>query len=119
MRKVSGYKQVIVVREDLKLSKGKTAAQVAHACLSAVLKSSKEVVNKWEREGQKKVILGVKTLEELEEIEKRCKKAGIPCSLIIDAGRTELEPGTVTALGVGPADEKKIDKVTGNLKLLK
>jgi PTH2 family peptidyl-tRNA hydrolase len=115
------YKQAIVVRQDLKMSKGKTAAQVAHAAVSSYASANdrrREWASAWLGEGQKKVILKVASLEELFEIKKMAEIERIPNSLISDAGLTELEPGTVTCLGVGPAPEGLIDKVTGGLKLL-
>lgn len=114
------YKQAIVIRQDLRMSKGKTAAQVAHAAVSSYI----EVTNKkpewktvWLREGQKKVVVKVKSLEDLLEIKRKVEMAHIPNALISDAGLTELEPGTVTCLGIGPAPNALIDKVTGGLKL--
>ena len=112
------FKQVIVIRKDLKLSKGKMSAQTGHAVLSAVIKADKKIVEQWQHSGQKKVVVGVKNLRELEDIEKRCKKAKIPCALIIDAGLTEVPTGTITALGIGPDKSDKIDRITGKLKLL-
>jgi len=112
------YKQVIVIRKDLKLGKGKIAVQCAHACLSSVVKADRKIVESWEHRGQKKVVVGVKGLKELEDIEKKCKKANIPNALIIDAGLTEIPTGTITALGIGPDKSNKIDRITGKLKLL-
>ncbi len=112
------YKQVILVRKDLKLSKGKMAAQVAHAALNAykkALKSNKEWVKKWESEGEKKVVLGVSNLEELLGL---YHKVELPKALITDAGHTELPPGTVTCAGFGPAPEEELDKYFGHLKLM-
>jgi peptidyl-tRNA hydrolase, PTH2 family len=112
-------KQVIIIRSDIKMSKGKTAAQACHASVSAALKSQKEVLRKWESEGQKKVILKARSLQELLDLNEKCKKNELTHCVISDAGLTELSPGTVTALGIGPDDEKKIDKVSGSLALLK
>jgi len=111
-------KQVILVREDLKLSRGKMAAQVSHASVGAVLKSSKEDVKKWQAQGMKKTVLKVENLKELLRCKEDAEDAGLIVDLITDAGHTHLEPGTVTCLGIGPADEDKIDSVTGNLKLI-
>ncbi len=112
------YKQVIVVRSDLRMSKGKTAAQVAHASVEAVFKAQRSIVSKWRAEGMKKVVLKVSSLGELEELESLCYRLRLPCALVRDAGHTEIEPGTMTCLGIGPAEEDKIDKVTGSLKPL-
>jgi peptidyl-tRNA hydrolase, PTH2 family len=109
-------KQVIVVRSDLKLDKGKLAGQVAHAAVSAAEKS------RWKKDwlaiGQKKSVLKCADLEELLSIYERAKRAGLPAELISDAGRTQIPAGTTTCVGIGPAPEDLIDKFTGNLKLL-
>jgi len=113
------YKQAIVVRSDLKLSRGKLSVQVAHASVSALGMAGKSDAVYWKNEGQKKIVLKVENVEELLELEKRCNKLKIPCSIIRDAGMTELPKGTITCLGIGPGKEEKINKVTGNLPLLK
>ena len=115
------YKQAVVVRQDLKMSKGKTAAQVAHAAVSSfivVVDKRPEWGAMWLKEGQKKVVLKVRSLEDLLEIKKKVDVEHIPNAIISDAGLTELEPGTVTCLGIGPAPNALIDKVTGGLKLV-
>ena len=112
------YKQVILVRNDLKLSKGKLAVQVAHASVEAVLKSDKEALNCWKGEGSKKVVLEVANEKELIKFNQLAKDEGFKTALIKDAGRTEIEPGTVTALAIGPEEESKLDKLTGKLKML-
>lgn len=112
------YKQVIAVRSDLKMSKGKTAAQVAHASLEAYKKAKPDVQKSWQNEGAKKVIVKAKDLTELLQLQRKAGALKIPSSLIRDAGRTELEEGTVTCLGLGPEEEGKINKVTGKLKVL-
>lgn len=111
-------KQVILVRTDLKMSKGKLAAQVAHASLGAWKKADKTLRDRWEREGGKKVVLSVKDEKELRKYLIDAERAGLPKALITDAGHTELEPGTVTCLGIGPGEEDKINKVTGGLSIL-
>jgi PTH2 family peptidyl-tRNA hydrolase len=112
------YKQVILVREDLKLPKGKMAAQVAHAAVESVLRSDKEKVLSWRAEGMPKIVLGVKDLKEIQDFQVKAKKEKLVASLITDAGRTVVEPGTVTCLGIGPDKEEKIDKLTKDLKLI-
>ena len=112
------YKQVILVRADLKLPKGKMAAQVAHASVSAVLKSSKKTVNDWSKEGMKKIVLKVASKQELLKYRNLADDAGLKSALIQDAGRTVVEPGTMTCLGIGPDEEEKIDEVTSKLKMV-
>ena len=113
-----GYKQVILVRNDLKLPKGKLAVQSAHASLEAALKSPKHTVDEWRSEGGKKVVLKVESLEELRTYESLARKEKLISALITDAGHTTVSPGTVTCLGIGPDKEEMIDKVTGKLKML-
>ena len=112
------FKQVILVREDLNLPKGKLAAQVAHASVEAVEKSSVDNIKKWKRGGAKKVVLKVEDLNELKKYQNLAKKAKMATALIRDAGRTFLVPGTITCLGIGPNEENKIDSITGNLSML-
>ena len=112
------YKQVILVRNDLNLPKGKLAVQVSHASINAVLKSHKDDIKKWQKEGMKKIVLKVENLTELIDYKNKADDSGIVTALIEDAGLTVVEPGTVTCLGIGPDNEEKIDKLTGNLKCL-
>ena len=118
-------KQVIVVRKDLKLSCGKIAVQVAHGStmlILEILESSNEKWKSWLREwineGQKKVVLKVDNLDELLKLYEKAKELNLPCVIIKDAGLTEIPPGTITVLAIGPAPEELVDKVTGHLKLL-
>ncbi|MBS7637544.1 peptidyl-tRNA hydrolase Pth2 [Candidatus Bathyarchaeota archaeon] len=116
------YKQCIVLRTDLGMSIGKLVSQACHASLEAseqARKKKRRIWKAWMEEGSKKVILKVDSLEELEELAKKAQELGIPNTLIVDRGLTEIPPGTTTALGVGPDRSEKIDLVTGKLKLLK
>lgn len=112
------YKQVIVVRKDIRMGKGKLASQVAHASLHAFLISDEKIRKKWISEGAKKVVLKVPDLSSLLKIYEKAKKAGLPVFLVRDAGKTQIKEGTITCLGIGPESEEKIDKITGKLKLL-
>jgi peptidyl-tRNA hydrolase, PTH2 family len=114
------YKQVILVRNDLKMGKGKIAAQSAHACLEAykkaLIKNPHEVIL-WEQSGMEKVVLKVNSKEELLQYFEAMKKK-IPTALIKDAGRTQINPGEPTCIASGPAKETELDKYTAKLKLL-
>lgn len=115
------YKQVIVFRADLKMSKGKIAAQAGHAAVSAAeeaRRNHRDWFEAWLEEGQCKVVLKVKNEDELLELEKKAKELGLPNALITDRGLTEIPPGTITCLGIGPAPAEKVDKITGKLPLL-
>ena len=112
------YKEVILVREDLKLPKGKMSVQVAHAALDSMLKSDKDLVEKWKKQGGKKVVLKIDDEKELFKYMGMLENEGIKVALIKDAGHTVVEPGTITCLGVGPDSEEKIDKITGKLKMV-
>lgn len=111
-------KQVIIIRQDLGMSTGKLAAQACHASLGAYQKAGRKAKREWEAGGAKKVVLGCEDLKELKELERKALKLKLPATLITDAGLTELSPGTITALGIGPAEETVIDKITGSLRLI-
>ena len=112
------YKQVIVVRSDCKLPKGKLAVQVAHAAVEAALRADKSIMQNWRNSGMTKIVLKVKDLKELHQYLQLAKDAGIATALITDAGRTVFNKPTVTCLGIGPAEEEDIDAVTGSLKMM-
>ena len=115
------YKQVLVFRTDLQLSKGKIAAQAGHAAVSSAqdaFNHHKKWWETWMYEGQKKVAVKVADEKELGELEEAADQLGLPHSLIVDRGLTEVPEGTVTCLGIGPAPTAMIDRITGKLKLL-
>lgn len=112
------YKQCILVRDDLKLPKGKMAVQVAHAALSAYEWAKPAVQEEWKKQGQKKIVLKVDKVEDLFRFKEEARKMDIPTALIQDAGLTTVPPGTITALGMGPARSDELDKIVGNLKLM-
>jgi PTH2 family peptidyl-tRNA hydrolase len=111
-------KQVILVRDDLKLPKGKMAAQCSHAAVEAVLKSDKEKVKRWRNEGMMKIVLKVADEKELYRYKSQAEAFMLTTAVITDAGHTVVEPGTVTCMAIGPDDETTIDKVTGKLKIV-
>lgn len=115
------YKQVIVVRTDLKMGVGKKCAQSCHASVSAsdlVRKKNKLVWKEWKNTGQKKVVLKINTIDDIRNIIIQLEKKKIEYFLVKDAGLTQLKPGTITALGIGPTLSSEIDEITGDLKLL-
>jgi peptidyl-tRNA hydrolase len=112
-------KQVIVVNEALKMPRGKLAAQVAHAAVDAFLDAKRESQQQWLAEGMPKVVLQCDSETQLNELADRARRAGLPASVIADAGHTVLAAGTVTCLGIGPADEDAVDAITGELKLVR
>lgn len=119
-------KMVFLVREDLKLGAGKIAAQVAHAAVGLYEEINNEgkdyyqqALDYWNEFGAKKIVLKVKDLEELKVKRKECKKLKIPSIMISDAGHTQVDPGTITVLGIGPEASEKLNKITGELKLMR
>ena len=114
------YKQVIVFRSDLKMGKGKIAAQAGHAAVSAAQEAfihHKKWWDAWLYEGQRKIAVKVKDEKELGELEKAAEDLGLPHALIVDRGLTQIPEGTVTCLGIGPAPAERIDRLTGKLQL--
>ena len=117
------YKQAIVVRKDILMGKGKLAVQVAHASVTCVLNAlrRKEVHEKWVWSwffsDQKKIVLKVYSESELKSIYEMALEKNLPASCIKDAGRTQIAPGTLTTVCIGPAPEEMVDEVTGDLPL--
>lgn len=114
-------KQVIVVRKDLGMGTGKIVGQACHASLGASEEARRQNLSVWKRwlfEGAKKIVVKVSSLEELLELEREAKRLRLPNALVVDRGLTQLPPSTPTALGIGPAEDEVIDKITGKLKLL-
>lgn len=134
----STVKQVAVLRKDLKMRKGKCVAQGGHAYMGAVFQESfvrSEIVDgqevrykciplnavneHWFAAEFTKICLGCDSEAELLALTEQAKAAGLPFSLIQDAGHTEFHGvPTYTALGIGPAPVELIDKITGHLQPL-
>ena len=100
------------------MSVGKTAAQVAHAAVTAVLSAvGTDTLTEWLRDGQAKVVVRVLSEEELQQRVARAEAAGLRATPIADAGRTELDAGTLTCCAFGPDTDAAVDQVTGDLAL--
>jgi len=116
------YKQAIVIRTDLNMKVGKKCAQACHASLSAAeVSRSKDmtIYREWKRlSGQRKIVLKIDSEEAIRRLYQDVTDAGIAAYLVEDAGLTQLEPGTITALGIGPDKSENIDKFCEKLKLL-
>ena len=106
------YKQCLILRNDVKMSCGKKCAQAAHASIGAFESADKTLRKSWQAEGQKKVVLKADSERTLFEIKVIAERAGISTSLVQDAGMTQIPPGTITALGLGPGKSEDLDKIT-------
>jgi PTH2 family peptidyl-tRNA hydrolase len=113
------YKLVFLVRTDLGMGTGKIAAQVGHAAIGAYQQCSQGVRDKWEECGTAKIVLQVSSLEQMQTLEACAKAVGLQTYVVQDAGRTQIEAGSVTVCAIGPDDENKINQVTGSLKLFR
>jgi PTH2 family peptidyl-tRNA hydrolase len=140
-------KLVLVVRTDLGMTKGthmsdvihvfmvansncaiagKIAAQCSHAtlaCYKALARApagspESQILRRWERLGQAKIAVQTKSQEEMLSLRQNARNLGLTAEVIQDAGRTQIEAGSMTVLGVGPAAKSLVNKITGHLKLL-
>jgi peptidyl-tRNA hydrolase, PTH2 family len=112
-------KLTLIVRSDLGMGRGKIAAQAAHAAVAAALAGLRSRdFRAWLRDGQPKVVLRATSEEQLYDLAERAGAAGLPVQVISDAGRTQVAAGTPTCCAIGPAEESRIDAITGELSLL-
>jgi PTH2 family peptidyl-tRNA hydrolase len=131
-------KQIIIIRKDLNMRKGKMVAQGAHASMACIFNYMKQVgfsgtqgngdgsfllvapeaMTAWINGRFTKICVYVNSEKELVDLYNKAKDEGLPCSLIKDAGLTEFKEPTLTAVGIGPAKEKEVDAITGTLPLL-
>jgi PTH2 family peptidyl-tRNA hydrolase len=111
-------KQVIVLRTDLEMSTGKLIAQACHASLGAYKNADGMAQDRWETDGATKIAVEGESEDRLMELFKKARSMDISAYIVKDAGETELDPGTVTALGIGPDDTETVDKVTKDLPLM-
>jgi len=129
-------KQVIVVRKDLEMSPGKMGIQMAHAAVKSFklhmknqgkLHGGMDCINyventdlvEWNMTGEAKIGVWCKNINQFEKILVDARDAGINVAMIIDEGRTELKPNTITCMALGPAEDKLMNSITGKLQLIK
>ena len=112
------YKQVILIRTDLKMGKGKLCGQAAHASVYSLGLSPGEIVHKWFNEGMRKIILKVNSEEEIVKYKSIFDSYGLKSVIVKDRGLTQIESGTITALGIEICENEKIDPIIKDLKLL-
>ena len=121
VRRDQSLKMVFVINHELKMGKGKIAAQVGHAAVKATLKSGElrpELLDAWLSNGQKKICVKAVDAEHIEQIENQAKQVNVLTSKIYDAGHTQIPAGSLTVLALGPDEDEKLDNLTGELKLL-
>lgn len=143
-------KQVIIIRKDLNMRKGKMIAQGAHASVAIILNTmsiqpisitspissminndtarfieysmvvaKSSDIHEWLNNLSTKIVVGCNSEEELLSLYQEAKDCNLPCALIKDAGKTEFNNvATYTCIAIGPAKSKKINSITGHLKLL-
>lgn len=128
---VYNVKQLIIIRKDLGMNKGKLAAQAAHASMAAVLSVSERneerividynrypIIGEWFKGSFAKVALAVHSEAELEQCYAIAKENGFPCAYIVDNGTTVFNGvKTPTCIGVGPVESEKLDALFGHLRL--
>ena len=117
-------KMVLCVRQDLGMGVGKMCSQCAHAAVmlcDTTTNSDSEFEkwrSRWHHRGAAKIVLQVRSEEELRSIAASGRQAGLPTAVVADAGRTQVASGSETVVGIGPAPRSLIDTVTGKLRLL-
>ena len=117
----SRHKMILCVNERLNMGMGKIAAQCCHAavgCYKTAKQQSAKALHKWEKSGSPQIALKCPDEEEMDYIASKAQEYDIPVYFVTDAGRTEVAAGSRTVLGLGPAPEHVVDKITSHLKLL-
>ncbi|SJM88035.1 related to Peptidyl-tRNA hydrolase 2 [Zygosaccharomyces bailii] len=119
-------RMALVIRQDLGMQKGKTAAQCAHAALACFRMIACDpnrksfnptMVQRWLRCGQAKITLKCRDERAMDELYAMAIALGVNSCVIHDAGRTQIAAGSATVLGLGPAPKAVLDQITGELKL--
>jgi peptidyl-tRNA hydrolase, PTH2 family len=124
MLTVRSCKMVLVVRADLGMGKGKMCAQAAHAAIAAYKLAlngdarQKKCLQVWGTFGSTKITVKVNSQQELLDLYQRAVDKDITAAYIQDAGHTQVDPGTITVLAIGPEETSVVDSLTSHLKLL-
>ncbi|WVO18479.1 peptidyl-tRNA hydrolase [Cryptococcus depauperatus] len=116
-----GIKLVLVVNDELKMTKGKIAAQAGHATLACAMTlkdANPKLFKAWQMQGQPKIALQGASTEELETLAAQARSINLCARIIRDAGRTQVASGSKTIVGIGPGPAKLVNTITGKLKLL-
>jgi len=124
-------KQVIVMRKDLNMRRGKQIAQGAHAAMKVFFDKGEfyghsfeitglsDTMVEWMKGAFTKVVVGVDSEDAIYQLAEKAREANIPHAVIIDSGFTEFHGNkTTTCIAIGPDDGDKIDKITGDLELI-
>ena len=113
------FKMAIIVNSDLNMSKGKIVAQTGHAMVEATVKAYAKTNFFYKRQTEGETIIALKANRiTLQTVCGIAEKKGIHSGYVVDAGRTEVAPGSITVGYVGPDKSDKIDKLVGQFKLL-
>ena len=115
---MSTHKMAILINNSLHMGKGKIAAQAAHAAVKACERAPAAYKRAWDQMGSPKVVLRAESAEALQAAVKQAAAAGLPASLIRDAGHTQVVAGSVTAAAIGPAPSDDVNRITGAMPLL-
>lgn len=107
------YKQIIVIRKDVEMSPAKLAVQVAHGAIESYQRTDSCIRDEWYEEGMRKVVLMVKSLEDLQSLNKNVPHG----TFIIDFGLTELEPNTITGITFNILNVAEVPKPLKKLSL--
>jgi len=103
------------------MGKGKIAVQVGHATVTVAEETRRRHPEWWERwfeEGQCKIVVKVNTEQRLHDLKRKAEELGLASAIVHDSGLTQVERGTPTCVGIGPAPAELVDRITGTLPLL-
>ncbi|PXF45112.1 Peptidyl-tRNA hydrolase 2, mitochondrial [Gracilariopsis chorda] len=115
------HRLILCVRTDLKMQKGKIAAQVGHATLGAFKAAARRApaaLKTWEVNAQPKIAVQIRSYKEAQQLQRHANSLGLVTYMVYDAGKTQIAAGSMTVLAVGPGPVSLVNQVTGKLRLL-